>query len=148
MLEKLRILVVEDVASIRKLVVRLLERLGCREVYEAADTATARRHLGQYDFDVVLLDYELVGETGLGLVRALRADPDSYNRDVPVIILTGHTDSHVILAAVQAGANSYMIKPVMPDRLGQRILDVVATRAIPRIEEDAPDDPDIFWIED
>lgn len=142
MLEKLRILVVEDIASIRSLIVRLLERLGCTQVYEAADIATARGHLDRLDFDVILLDYELENENGLSLVRRLRADHGSINRDVPVIVLTGHKNPNVILSAVQAGANSYLVKPVMPDRLGQRILDVAATNSTPRpVEEETAEKP-------
>lgn len=152
MLQDFRILVVEDVAAIRSLIVRLLERLGCDDIFEAADTATARTWLDTRGFDAVLLDYELVGETGLKLIRQLRADPKARNRDVPIIVLTGHTGADVILSTVQAGANSYMVKPVMPDRLGQRILDVIAGHegGRPEDDDDAPprEPADIFWIGD
>ncbi|WP_295695849.1 response regulator [uncultured Maricaulis sp.] len=55
----LRILVVEDTASIRTLVIKLLERLGCADVFEAADSETAWHHLRRQTLDAVLLDYEL-----------------------------------------------------------------------------------------
>ena len=124
MLKGLRILVVEDLKSIRDLVSRLLGGLGCDDVHQAEDLASARTKLDQFGFDAVLLDYDLAGENGLSLLAELRQNTWHFNRLVPVILLTGHKEPELVDDAMAAGANGYLVKPVMPDLLGRRILDV------------------------
>ncbi len=124
MLKGLRILVVEDTKSIRDLVSRLLGSLGCEDVHQAEDLASARTQINAFGFDTVLLDYDLSGENGITLLDELRKNTWHFNRDVPVILLTGHSGPELLDAAIAAGANAYLVKPVMPDRLGQRILEV------------------------
>ena len=125
-LQGLRILVVEDVDAIRSLVVRLVESLGAEEVFAAMGVETALSELEACQFDAVLLDYELGGRDGLEILNALRQDPSHINHSVPVILLTGHAESHVVKDSVMAGANGYLVKPVMPEVLGKRIQQVVA----------------------
>jgi two-component system chemotaxis response regulator CheY len=125
-LNGMRILVVEDLESIRELVSRLLLGLGCKQVHTAADTRSAKHKIDRLGFDAVLLDYDLAGENGLDLLRRLRRDTWHFNREVPVIILTGNNEADTIRDSVALGANAFLVKPVMPDRLGQRILDVTA----------------------
>ncbi len=119
-----RILVVEDLKSIRDLVSRLLGSLGCADVHQAENLSQARARIDRFGFDVILLDYELAGENGLSLLAELRKNTWHFNRDVPVIVLTGHTEPDLIESAISVGANAYMVKPVRPDRLGRRILEV------------------------
>lgn len=150
MLDGLRILIVEDIPSIRSLITRLLERLGCDDVYAVGSLDEACVYLDTLGFDAVLLDYELERENGLALVQRQRRNATRRNHDVPVIVLTGHTDAGVMQAAVHAGANAYLVKPVKPDRLGRRILDVLAHADRRRPEDDpqAPDRPDAdtYWV--
>ena len=150
MLDGLRLLVVEDIPSIRTLIARLLERLGCDDVYAVGDLDAAFTYLDTLGFDAVLLDYELERENGLTLIKRLRKDGAARNHDVPVIVLTGHTETVVMQAAVKAGANSYLVKPVRPERLGDRIADVLdhAERQRPEDDPDAPDRPDAdtYWV--
>jgi two-component system chemotaxis response regulator CheY len=150
MLDGLRILVVEDIPSIRTLVTRLLERLGCDDVYAVGHVDEAFLYLDTLGFDAVLLDYELERENGLTLVKRLRGNVTQRNHNVPVIVLTGHTDADIMQAAVYAGANAYLVKPVKPDRLGRRILDVRAhvEHTRPADDPDAPERPDAdtYWV--
>lgn len=150
MLDGLRLLVVEDIPSMRTLITRLLERLGCDDVYAVGDLDTAFSYLDTLGFDAVLLDYELERENGLTLIKRLRKDAGARNHDVPVIVLTGHTETVVMQAAVRAGANSYLVKPVRPARLGERLLDVLAQthRERPGDDPDAPERPDAdtYWV--
>lgn len=128
MLEGLKILVIEDVDAIRSLEARLLQSLGCADIFEASDIDAAWEILSQQEVDVVLLDYELKGLNGLSLAKRLRCGESKFNTDVPVIVLTGHAEAHVVQNAVQAGTDAYLVKPVMPDRLGTCILQVIAAR--------------------
>lgn len=124
MLNGLRILVVEDLKSIRDLVSRLLGGLGCDDVHQAEDLASARQKIDRFGFDAVLLDYDLAGENGLSLLAELRQNTWHFNRLVPVILLTGHKAPDRVEDAMATGANAYLVKPVMPDRLGRRIIGV------------------------
>ncbi|MFT6460953.1 MAG: two-component system chemotaxis response regulator CheY [Maricaulis maris] len=123
-----RILIVEDVASIRTLVAKLLERLGCEDVLESADGETAWQHLQRQKIDAMLLDYELQGEDGISLAWRVRADKDLLNKDVPIILLTAHDEIRIVEAARKADIDAYLVKPVMPDRLGRRILEAIKHR--------------------
>ena len=161
MLKGLRILVVEDLKSIRDLVSRLLGGLGCDDVHQAEDLASARQKIDRFGFDAVLLDYDLAGENWLSLLAELRQNTWHFNRLVPVILLTGHKEPDRVEDAMATGANAYLVKPVMPDLLGRRILDVREKTGWVRPPDDgnAPqksagseagggpdDDGDIVWV--
>jgi two-component system chemotaxis response regulator CheY len=128
-LEGLKGLVVDDVPAIRSLIARLATGLGCAAVSEAEDVASAWSILTKEEIDFILLDYDLDGETGLKLVRRLRKSATCDNREVPIILLTAHADVEIVQASVAAGANAYLVKPVMPDRLAERILHVIRDSA-------------------
>lgn len=128
-LQNLRVLIVEDVNTIRSLVRRIVTGLGASEVHDAPDVATAWAALDTAPFDVMLLDYELAGEDGLSILEELRARTYHPNSDVAVVVLTGHAGAHLVREAVQKGADAYLVKPVAPDVLGNRILQVLESRA-------------------
>lgn len=127
-LNGLRILVVEDVDSIRSLVVRIVESLGAAAVNQAMGIETALAELDAAPFDAVLLDYELNGRDGLVVVKKLREDSGHINHETPVILLTGHAEAHIVQDAMMAGADDYLVKPVMPEKLGNRIVKVLEKR--------------------
>ncbi len=128
MLQGLNILVVEDVDAIRALIVRIVEGLGAANVHQAMGIETALAELDTRPFDAVLLDYELDGRDGLVIVNKLRRDDEHFNHDTPIILLTGHSEANIVKDSLNAGADDYLVKPVMPEKLGQRILQVIARR--------------------
>tara|TARA_R110002096_G_scaffold200286_2_gene384169 strand:+ start:610 stop:1065 length:456 start_codon:yes stop_codon:yes gene_type:complete len=123
-----RILIVEDVAATRRLIARLLGSLGCNDLIEADGIEMAWQHLSRTPIDLMLLDYELLDGTGIKLIRELRANSALPNCSVPTIMLTGHSEAAVVEESICAGADGYLVKPVMPDKLGRRILEVLASR--------------------
>lgn len=123
-----RILIVEDVAATRRLIARLLGSLGCHHLLEADGVEGAWQHLNRQKLDVMLLDYQLKDGTGVKLMRELRANAASQNQDIPTIMLTGHSEANVVEESVCAGADGFLVKPVMPDKLGQRIVEVLSSR--------------------
>lgn len=130
-LQGLRILIVEDVAATRQLIARLLGSLGCSDLMEADGVESARQYLGGADIDLMLLDHELTDGTGIKLIRELRADAASPNSSVPTIMLTGHSAAAVVEESISAGADGFLVKPVMADKLGRRILEVLRARKNP-----------------
>tara|TARA_R110002072_G_scaffold86882_8_gene196191 strand:- start:3212 stop:3667 length:456 start_codon:yes stop_codon:yes gene_type:complete len=127
-LSGVRILIVEDVAATRRLIARLLGGLGCQDMVEADGVETAWQHLNGQRIDLMLLDHELLDGTGIKLIQDLRASPDSPNHSVPTIMLTAHSEAAVVEQSISAGADGFLVKPVMPDKLGRRILEVLASR--------------------
>ena len=101
---------------------------GASEVHDAPDVATAWAALDTAPFDVMLLDYELNGEDGLSILEELRARAEHPNTNMAVVVLTGHAEAHVVKEAVQKGADAYLVKPVAPDVLGNRIIEVLESR--------------------
>src|SRR5512138_2118139 len=110
--DKLRVLVVDDNQHMRKLVVAILQAFGVRELYESPDGEHAWKHLRDSNPDVIVLDWQMTGMTGLEFVRLVRNSPKSFNIFVPVIMLTGHTHIDHVRQARDAGTNEFLAKPV------------------------------------
>ena len=145
-LKEFSILAVEDLASIRFLIKRLLASEGCRKVYAVEDIDTAQRYLDEVPVDCILLDYELETANGLDLVRALRAEATHPKRDVPILLLTSHASPEIVQAAVHAGCDGYLVKPVHPRRLANRICTVIADRTGARRETWEHRSSEVRWF--
>ncbi|MDB4898504.1 MAG: ATP-binding region ATPase domain protein, partial [Gemmatimonadetes bacterium] len=120
----IRLLIVDDDSVDRTAVRRALGKSGLAgaEVREAPDAATALALLApdqaSTEFDCVLLDYELAGDTGLDVLHALR----ERGQHVPVVILTGQSDPLTAASLIKAGATDFLTKDVVaPQRLEQVI---------------------------
>ncbi|MCZ8186237.1 MAG: sigma-54 dependent transcriptional regulator [Beijerinckiaceae bacterium] len=123
-----RILVVEDDRMVRHALVEWLGIAG-HQVVEAEDGASALAQLAQAAPELVLSDIRMPGLSGLDLLARLRAvDPD-----LPVILLTGHGDVPMAVAAMQGGAHDFVTKPYDPDHLAAIIARGLAFRRL-RVE--------------
>ena len=91
--DRLKILVVDDNAHMRKLVIAILEAFGVHQVTEAADGERAWNLLREVGPDIILLDWVMEGMSGIDLVKRIRNRPQSPNPFVPVIMLTGYTST-------------------------------------------------------
>jgi signal transduction histidine kinase/CheY-like chemotaxis protein len=121
--DTLTLLVVDDDAVDRMLVRRMLRAAGIdARLDEAADSAAALALLEQTHYDCVLLDYQLPGDDGLAVIRAMR----SHGLTTPVVSLTGHGDEQLVVALMKAGATDYLTKgSLSPERLAQSIRNAV-----------------------
>ncbi len=113
-----RILVVDDDPQVR-MVLRYVLRQGGFEVLEAGDGPDALAHVATGRPDLVLLDLMMPQVNGFAICAALRANPAT--RHVPVIVLTARTDEDSRLLSLSAGADDYLVKPVPPTELVDRI---------------------------
>lgn len=109
------ILVVDDDNRLRELLRKYLSDNGFR-VSAAADAAEARKALAAFDFDLMVLDLMMPGETGLELTASLRKE-----RRVPILMLTAMSESVDRIAGLESGADDYLIKPFEPRELVLRI---------------------------
>ena len=117
--EVFRILLVEDDQVDRMAVRRALQRGGIRaELQEAADMDEALGAVAESAFDCVLLDFNLPGQDGLRVLRALRQG----GLDVPVVMLTGQQDTETAVELMKGGASDYLTKESLtPDALAQTL---------------------------
>jgi two-component system, cell cycle response regulator len=112
------VLLVEDSAAIRALVRRMLVA-GGHTVVEAAGGAAALAVCRERQPDVVLLDVEMPEMSGWDVLAAMKADPDL--RDVPVVFLTGRSDTTDMVDGLRLGAHDYLRKPCEPTELLARV---------------------------
>ncbi len=124
--QRLRFLVVDDDAPVRRILRAMLEGFGSREVYEAADGAEGLQAFATLSPDIVITDWEMPGLDGLALTRRVRDPQTSPNPFAPVIMVTGYGERRRVLQARSAGISEYLVKPVSPRALYERILGVVA----------------------
>lgn len=125
----LRILLVEDETFIRGLLKRMLRNLGGRDIREAADGTAALALLDEgFLPDVVFCDYQMTPMNGLTFMRTVRESADPERAAIPMIMLTAASDRHTVHAAVDLGVGGYLVKPVSPKQLADRISAVMRQR--------------------
>ena len=126
------LLVVDDDRRIRELLNRYLMDQGFR-VTTAADAAEARRRLEGVDFDLLIVDVMMPGETGISLTQGLRKI-----KTVPIIMLTALAEANARIEGLEAGADDYLPKPFDPRELVLRINNILRRNAPaqqPKVEQ-------------
>jgi len=117
----MRFLVVDDFSTMRRIVRNLLKELGYTNVEEAEDGAVALQKLQGSAFDFVVTDWNMPNMTGIELLEAIRAS--GTLKDLPVLMITAEAKKENIIAAAQAGASGYIVKPftaaTMAEKLGK-----------------------------
>ena len=117
--KSLKFLVVDDFSTMRRIVRNLLKELGFSNVDEAEDGVVALQKLNHDDFDFVISDWNMPNMDGLSLLKAIRAD-DKLKR-LPVLMVTAEAKKENIIAAAQAGANGYVVKPFTAATLDEKL---------------------------
>jgi two-component system, chemotaxis family, chemotaxis protein CheY len=114
----MKFLIVDDSATMRRIVANSLSRIGYSQFAEAGDGVEA---LSVFDdsFDFVITDWNMPNMGGLDLVKSLRGRPDGQG--VPILMVTTRSIREDIVAAAQAGVNNYVVKPFTPEVLKEKI---------------------------
>jgi two-component system chemotaxis response regulator CheY len=118
----LKFLVVDDFATMRRIVRNLLKELGFTNVEEAEDGAAALTKLRQGGFEVVVSDWNMPNMDGLTLLQTVRADPAL--KHLPVLMITAEAKKENIIAAAQAGASGYIVKPFTAATLNEKLVKI------------------------
>ena len=113
------ILVVDDFPTMRRIVRSLLKELGFNNVEEAEDGQEALSRLRGGGFEFVLSDWNMPNLDGLEMLKQMRADPAL--KDLPVLMITAEAKKENIIAAAQAGANGYIVKPFTAVTLEEKL---------------------------
>lgn len=115
----MKILVVDDFSTMRRIIKNLLRDLGFTNIHEADDGVTALPMLKGGGFDFLVSDWNMPGMTGIDLLRAVRADESL--KTLPVLMVTAESKREQIIEAAQAGVNGYVVKPFTAATLKEKI---------------------------
>lgn len=107
--KNIRLLVVDDFSTMRRIMTSLLKGLGYAKVDEAEDGQMALARLNTIKYDFVLTDWNMPNMDGLTLLKTIRANPALSH--IPVLMVTAEAKKENIVAAAQAGASGYIVKP-------------------------------------
>lgn len=115
----MKILIVDDFSTMRRIIKNLLRDLGFNNTQDADDGSTALPMLRSGDFDFLVTDWNMPGMTGIDLLKAVRADPKLQS--LPVLMVTAEQKREQIIEAAQAGVNGYIVKPFTAVTLKEKI---------------------------
>ncbi|AGM35986.1 MULTISPECIES: chemotaxis response regulator CheY [Idiomarina] len=117
--KNMKILVVDDFSTMRRIIKNLLRDLGFTNIQEADDGNTALPMLQNGDFDFVVTDWNMPGMQGIDLLREIRKDDNLAH--LPVLMVTAEAKREQIIMAAQAGVNGYIVKPFTAVTLKEKL---------------------------
>ena len=123
--EYLKALIVEDNQHMRTLLKTLLNALGIKHIFEATNGADAFNILRDKKPDLVLTDLSMKPVDGIEFTRQVRLSDDSPNPYVPIVMVTGHTEKHMVETARDAGVTEFLAKPITAQNIFLRIAEIV-----------------------
>ncbi|MEW5757109.1 MAG: chemotaxis response regulator CheY [Pseudomonadota bacterium] len=115
----MKILIVDDFSTMRRIIKNLLRDLGYNNTAEADDGNTALPMLQKGGYDFLVTDWNMPGMTGIDLLRAVRGDPQLAS--LPVLMVTAEAKREQIVEAAEAGVNGYIIKPFTAATLKEKL---------------------------
>jgi len=120
---KMNVLVVDDYATMRRIIKNLLTQIGFSNIDEADNGATALAKLREKAFGLVISDWNMEPMTGLQLLKEVRSDVKL--KGTPFIMVTAESKTENVVAAKEAGVNNYIVKPFNADTLKKKIESVL-----------------------
>ena len=121
--KNMRILVVDDFATMRKVIKNLLRQTGYQNVTEAEDGVVALKELRSQKIDFVISDWNMPNMTGIELLRAVRADSELSS--LPFLMVTAESLKENVVEAVKAGVSNYIVKPFTAEVLSEKIEKII-----------------------
>ena len=119
----IKILVVDDFATMRKVIRNLLKQVGYENIVEAEDGVIALKILKSQKIDLVISDWNMPNMTGLELLKAVRSDEDL--KSTPFLMVTAEALQDNVIAAVKAGVSNYIVKPFTAEVLNDKITKIL-----------------------
>ncbi len=115
----IRILVVDDMSTMRRIIKTILNQLGYTNIEEAENGKQALAKLKKEKFDFVITDWNMPEMDGLSLVKAIRNDEEL--KSLPVLMVTAEAKKENVMEALKAGVNNYIVKPFTPEVLKEKM---------------------------
>ena len=116
---KMKVLVVDDFSTMRRIVKNLLKQIGFTSIEEAEDGEQAYAKLKDGGYDFVVSDWNMPNLDGLGLLKKVRED--SELKELPILMVTAEAEKEKVITAIQAGVNNYVVKPFTGEILREKI---------------------------
>ena len=123
----MRILIVDDSSTMRRIIINTLNKIGFRDVAEASNGREGIDRLGAADIQMIITDWNMPEMSGIEFIRHVRTQ--EATRTLPVLMVTTNAAKDDIVQALQAGVNNYVIKPFTPETLREKIDAVLSKEA-------------------
>lgn len=115
----IKILVVDDFATMRKIIKNILTQLGFKDIVEADDGSTALEILKKQKVDLIISDWNMPKMPGIELLKAVRSDENL--KDIKFIMVTAEAQKENVVEAIKHGVNQYVVKPFTPETLKEKL---------------------------
>jgi two-component system chemotaxis response regulator CheY len=115
----MKILVVDDFSTMRRIVKNLLKQNGYTNLEEAEDGAQAYEKVKDGGYSFIVSDWNMPNMDGLELVKAVRSNPEI--KDLPILMVTAEAEKDKVVAAIQAGVSNYIVKPFTGETLKEKM---------------------------
>ncbi len=120
----MKILIVDDFATMRRIMKNILKQLGFSDITEADDGTTALEELQKNTFDLIISDWNMPKMTGLDLLKNVRGN-DTL-KDLPFLMVTAEAQKQNVVEAVQAGVSNYVVKPFTAEAISEKLEKIFA----------------------
>jgi len=124
--KNMKILVVDDFSTMRRIVKNILKQLGFENIEEAEDGGQAYQKVKEGGFGFVITDWNMPNVDGLAFLQSVRNDPQY--KDLPVLMVTAEAEKEKVVTAVQAGVDNYIVKPFTAEVLKEKMDKILQKR--------------------
>lgn len=118
----IKVLVVDDFPTMRRIVKNLLKQIGFENIDEAEDGVQALIKLKQTKYGLLVTDWNMPNMEGIDLLRNLRKEESL--KDLPVLMVTAEAEKEKVIEAIKAGVDNYIVKPFTAETLKEKLLKV------------------------
>lgn len=118
----MKVLVVDDFATMRRIIKNVLKQIGFTHVLEADDGTTALEVLKENKVDLIISDWNMPKMTGLDLLKTVRSE--EATKKIPFVMVTAEAQKENVLQAVQAGVSNYIVKPFTADAVKTKLTQI------------------------
>ncbi len=119
----MQVLTIDDSATMRKIIKDFLGKMGDFTITEAENCDDALKKLAATKMDLILVDWNMPGMTGIDFVKTVRGISSLAN--TPIVMITSNAEKEQVLSAVMAGVNAYIVKPFTADIFTQKLSEVI-----------------------
>lgn len=116
---KMKILVVDDFPTMRRIIKNLLKQLGYENIEEAEDGIQAYSKLKNNGFEFIVSDWNMPNMDGFELLKKVRSDPQL--KDIPFLMVTAEAEKDKVIEAIKAGVSNYIVKPFTAEILREKM---------------------------
>jgi two-component system chemotaxis response regulator CheY len=115
----MKVLIIDDFATMRRILRNILKQIGFTNISEADDGKTALKKLKKDNFDLILCDWNMPEMSGLELLNIVRSDDELKN--IPFVMVTAEAQKDNIVEAVKAGVSNYVVKPFTAETISEKL---------------------------